>query len=93
MKNEIIDRIYKLNDSYLKKDTYLNIKIIHLKIEYYEFKMGELYKTKPHKFQRKKLNIYNENLKGYLNILNKLYNELSIELEKISNWYEQLFVL
>lgn len=86
MKNEIIDRIYKLNDSYLKKDTYLNIKIIHLKIEYYEFKIGELYKIKPYKFQRKKLSKYNEDLKEYLSILNKLYNELSIELEKISNW-------
>ncbi|MBQ9181283.1 MAG: hypothetical protein IJ134_01405 [Bacilli bacterium] len=87
MNGKILKKIDELNKKYVINDYKINLKIIYLKISFYENKLNSLYKNKPYKFQFNKYKKFNSELNEYHVILHNLYLKVEEELEKINNVY------
>ena len=86
------NKIALLNFYYLREQSYRFLDMIKLKISFNEELKKNAIAHKPYKFQKKKMEKYNQDILLYNNKIKKYYDELEEELsniEELDNYIKQ----
>lgn len=81
--NELVDKIIKLQMTHCVKESELYLKFISNQINFYEQQLRILRRSKPFKFQKKKLKEYNDEILKYETKIMDSYRKYEEELDFI----------